>query len=87
MDSGSRSHKACVYFAGEVLDEVRSESIRLDRSLSWVVQKAWLIARAQIQQCPVAPTLAPDREPACARSVSPTEANGPRSPPLPTRVR
>ena len=47
-DHGKRS----LYFPGAMLDEMRSEAKRLDRSLSWVVQRAWKVARKAILKLP-----------------------------------
>lgn len=48
----SDKRKQSLYFPKEYLDEIRAESIRQDRSMSWVVQKAWEIARETIRQFP-----------------------------------
>ena len=48
------------YFPEEHLDEIRAESIRQDRSMSWVVQKAWEIARDKVKQFPSANDFLPD---------------------------
>jgi hypothetical protein len=33
-----------------MLDEIAAEARRLDRSMSWVVQRAWTLARGAIAQ-------------------------------------
>ena len=40
--------KQSLYFPTEMLTEILSEAKRLDRSLSWVIQQAWVIARERI---------------------------------------
>jgi uncharacterized small protein (TIGR04563 family) len=35
-----------------MLEEIKSEAFRQDRSLSWLVQKAWKIARRDIRRFP-----------------------------------
>ena len=35
-----------------MLEDMKAESARLDRSLSWVVQRAWKVARAEIRKIP-----------------------------------
>ena len=45
-----RQRKQSLYFPAEALDEIRHEAQRLDRSLSWIVQRAWRVARAQIKE-------------------------------------
>ena len=44
--------KQSLYFNNEMLQEIVSEAARLDRSLSWVVQRAWKIARSHIKKMP-----------------------------------
>ena len=44
--------KQSLYFPEEMLEEIKTEAYRLDRSLSWIVQKAWKIARDEISQYP-----------------------------------
>jgi uncharacterized small protein (TIGR04563 family) len=40
--------KQSLYFPKEMLDEVAQEARRLDRSLSWIFQRAWKIAKPEI---------------------------------------
>lgn len=47
--------KQSLYFPDDMLAEIREEAVRLDRSLSWVVQRAWKIARRQVQSMPSDP--------------------------------
>lgn len=44
--------KQSLYFPVEMLEEIASEARRLDRSLSWVVQRAWKTARQEIKKLP-----------------------------------
>ncbi|MCL2824988.1 MAG: TIGR04563 family protein [Polyangiaceae bacterium] len=44
--------KQSLYFPESMLQEIRDEAIRLDRSLSWVVQRAWRIARTEMRKLP-----------------------------------
>src|SRR5512138_2609470 len=46
--------KQSLYFPDEMLREIMQESIRLDRSLSWTVQQAWRLARAELLKVPAA---------------------------------
>jgi uncharacterized small protein (TIGR04563 family) len=50
----SDKRKQSLYFPEEYLEEIRAESLRQDRSMSWLVQKAWEIARETIMQFPSA---------------------------------
>ena len=44
--------KQSLYFPEEMLSEITSEAARLDRSLSWVVQLAWKVAKDEIKKIP-----------------------------------
>ena len=50
----SDKRKQSLYFPEDYLEEIRAESIRQDRSMSWLVQKAWEIARDTIKAFPSA---------------------------------
>ena len=44
--------KQSLYFPEDMLKEIQSEANRQDRSLSWIVQQAWRLARGQIKEFP-----------------------------------
>ena len=46
------NRKQSLYFPEEMLAEMRAEARRLDRSLSWTVQRAWKTARQDIRKLP-----------------------------------
>ncbi len=46
------SRKQSLYFPEKMLEEIASEAKRLDRSLSWVVQRAWKVAREEVKKLP-----------------------------------
>jgi len=48
----SDKRKQSLYFPEEMLDEIKKEAERQDRSLSWIVQKAWNIAKTDIAKYP-----------------------------------
>src|SRR3954453_10719606 len=50
--AGSDKRKQSLYFPEEMLKEIQEEATRQDRSLSWVVQQAWRIARERIKAFP-----------------------------------
>lgn len=50
--AGSDKRKQSLYFPDEMLQEIQEEATRQDRSLSWIVQKAWKIARKEITRYP-----------------------------------
>ncbi|MGK0361205.1 MAG: putative small protein (TIGR04563 family) [Bradymonadia bacterium] len=50
--ASSDKRKQSLYFPEEMLKEIQAEAARQDRSLSWIVQKAWKIARSEIRKFP-----------------------------------
>jgi uncharacterized small protein (TIGR04563 family) len=50
----SDKRKQSLYFPEEMLKEIGAEATRQDRSLSWIVQKAWKAARKDIMNIPSA---------------------------------
>ena len=48
----SDKRKQSLYFPEEMLKEIKAEAQRQDRSLSWIVQKAWKLARTEIAKYP-----------------------------------
>jgi uncharacterized small protein (TIGR04563 family) len=49
--------KQSLYFPEEMLVEIREEAVRLERSLSWIVQRAWKVARKEVRAMPSDPDL------------------------------
>lgn len=47
--------KATMTFDPAIQKEIEAEAARLDRSLSWVVQRAWKLARKEIKAVPGLP--------------------------------
>ena len=54
--------KQSLYFPEDMLEEIKHEAARLDRSLSWIIQRGWKFAREKIQAFP-ASNDAPDGMP------------------------
>lgn len=50
--ASSDKRKQSLYFPEQMLKEIQEEAARQDRSLSWIVQKAWKIARKDIMKYP-----------------------------------
>lgn len=48
----SDKRKQSLYFPEDMLKEIAEEAARLDRSLSWVVQRAWKVAKPEVQKLP-----------------------------------
>ena len=54
LADGSKTdkRKQSLYFPESMLQEIKEEAARLDRSLSWIVQRAWKLARMEIKKLP-----------------------------------
>ena len=52
MAGSTDKRKQSLYFPEDMLKEIQEEATRQDRSLSWIVQKAWKIARNEIKKYP-----------------------------------
>ena len=50
--AGTDKRKQSLYFPESMLQEIQAEAARQDRSLSWIVQKAWKISRKEIMKFP-----------------------------------
>jgi len=50
--SGTDKRKQSLYFPEDMLNEIQIEANRQDRSLSWIVQQAWKIARGEVLRFP-----------------------------------
>jgi uncharacterized small protein (TIGR04563 family) len=66
--AGTDKRKQSLYFPDDMLSEISTEAIRLDRSLSWVMQRAWRIASADVARLPSAPGPRTARAPVPASS-------------------
>jgi uncharacterized small protein (TIGR04563 family) len=53
--AGSDKRKQSLYFPAKMLEEIQAEASRQDRSLSWVMQQAWRIAKGEIRAVPTLP--------------------------------
>ena len=51
-NTASDKRKQSLYFPEDMLLEIQAEANRQDRSLSWIVQKAWKLARKEIMKFP-----------------------------------
>lgn len=47
--------KVSVYLRDDDLEEIRQEAERLDRSVSYLVQRAWAMSKREIRCAPAAP--------------------------------
>lgn len=44
--------KVTLYFREETVNEIKQEALRHDRSMSWILEMGWRIARGQIKSMP-----------------------------------
>lgn len=51
----SDSRKQSIYLPEDILADLRTEATRTDRSLSWLLQQAWRVAKGRIAELPTAP--------------------------------
>lgn len=52
VETKTDKRKQSLYFPESMLQEIKEEAARLDRSLSWVVQRAWKLARVDVKKLP-----------------------------------
>ena len=50
--AANEKQKQSLYFPEDTLREIMLQANRLDRSLSWTVQQAWRLARAEVRKFP-----------------------------------
>ncbi len=50
--AGNDKQKQSLYFPEDMLAEIMREANRLDRSLSWMVQHAWRLAKDEVKKFP-----------------------------------
>ena len=60
--AGSDKRKQSFYFPKKMLKEITDEAARQDRSLSWIVQRAWLTAREELKRIPSTMEMVESRE-------------------------
>ena len=46
------TRRQALYFPSPMLEELQIESKRQDRSISWLIQQAWKIARKELAKVP-----------------------------------
>jgi uncharacterized small protein (TIGR04563 family) len=52
MERATEKKKQSFYMSVEALEEIQAEATRQDRSMSWVMQQAWRLAREQVKKLP-----------------------------------
>jgi uncharacterized small protein (TIGR04563 family) len=58
----SQKRKVTLYFNAAMLAETQKEALRQDRSVSWIIQASWRIAREMVKQMPSAVPPSPPAE-------------------------
>ena len=48
----SQKKKVTLYFNAAMLAETQKEALRQDRSISWIIQAAWRMAREEVKRIP-----------------------------------
>jgi uncharacterized small protein (TIGR04563 family) len=48
----SDPRKISIFFPEGMEQEIRAEAVRTDRSISWLMQRAWELARADLARLP-----------------------------------
>lgn len=76
--SSSVKRKVTLYFNSTMLAETQKEAIRQDRSISWIIQAAWRLAREEVRRLPAGAASA-DSGPSSGPSSGATEDTDPRS--------
>jgi uncharacterized small protein (TIGR04563 family) len=72
--SSTDHRKQSLYFPEDMLEEIQREATRQDRSLSWIVQQAWKVARGDIRKMPsVNDVLTPTPKPAAPVAAAPSD--------------
>ena len=47
-----KSKRQALYFPSDMLQDIQGEAARQDRSISWLIQQAWRIARNELRKVP-----------------------------------
>ena len=56
----ARTRRQALYFPADMLSELQAEAKRQDRSLSWLIQQAWKLARKELHKIPSTSDYIPD---------------------------
>jgi uncharacterized small protein (TIGR04563 family) len=48
----AQGERQSIYFPKDMAEEIKAEALRQDRSISWIIQKAWRISRPKMKQLP-----------------------------------
>jgi uncharacterized small protein (TIGR04563 family) len=67
----SQKRKVTLYFNAAMLAETQKEALRQDRSISWIIQAAWKIARDEVKRMPPALSATTAAAPATTAATAP----------------
>jgi uncharacterized small protein (TIGR04563 family) len=70
----SPKKKVTLYFSAAMLEETQREAIRQDRSISWIIQASWRMARDEVRKLPSVAGLPPTPSPAGPQPPAPPTA-------------
>ncbi len=76
----SQKRKVTLYFNTGMLAETQKEALRQDRSVSWIMQAAWRLARDEMRRIP-------NSNPAPASVTPSPQPDAPQAGPLQSRPR
>jgi len=68
--------KQSLYFPEHMLEEIQKEAKRQDRSISWIVQQAWKVARGELRRIPSANDVITDAQSRSAAAARPAPGSG-----------
>ena len=66
----AQTRRQALYFPGDMLLELQGEATRQDRSISWLIQQAWKVARTELQRIPSTTDYLPQGEAAVVESAA-----------------
>lgn len=55
--------KMTLYLSEDLLNQTKQEALRQDRSLSWIMEAAWKMARERLQEMPGVDEFYEERDP------------------------
>ena len=74
---GTDNRKQSLYFPEDMLEEIQKEATRQDRSISWIVQQAWKVARTDIRKMPSVNDVIAPRPAVAPPAPAPSGPGGP----------
>ena len=69
MVQNNNTRRQALYFPSDMLAELEQESQRQDRSISWLIQQAWRIARQEMRHIPSTTDYIPTEEDLKSRNL------------------